>query len=112
MKIQLLASARDDLIDGFQFYEKKVTGLGDYFLSSLYSDIDSLKIFGGIHFKPYKNYHRALSKRFPFAIYYTLNDETVLVRAIVDSRKNPSWIRRRIEHSGPSAATDPTKQED
>lgn len=96
MRVQILASARDDLIDGFRFYEQKESGLGDYFLSSLYSDIDSLRIFGGIHFKPYEGYYRCLSKHFPFAIDYTLDDSTVLVRAVVDCRRNPSWIRKRI----------------
>ena len=97
MKVQILASARDDLIDGFYFYEQKEIGLGDYFLSSLYSDIDSLRIFGGIHFRPYRDYYRSLSKRFPFAIYYTLDEGAVLVRAVVDCRRSPSWIRKHIE---------------
>jgi hypothetical protein len=97
MKVQILASARDDLIDGFCFYEEKESGLGDYFLSSLYSDIESLRIFGGIHFRPYRDYYRALSKHFPFAIYYTMDDSTVLVRAVVDCRRNSSWIRQHIK---------------
>ena len=42
----------------------------------LYSAIDSLRILGGVHRKVYKNLHRALSKRFPFAIYYTVESST------------------------------------
>lgn len=74
-------------------------GLGIYFLDSLYSDIDSLRIYGGIHRKAYKNIHRALSKRFPFAIYYTVEWETVRVRSIVDCRRNPSWIRQHLRNA-------------
>ena len=96
MNIQILASAREDLIDGYHFHEKSEAGLGNYFLTTLYSDIESLRILGGIHSKPYGKYHRSLSKRFPFAIYYTVNDHTVLIRAIVDCRREPSWIRRRL----------------
>lgn len=40
MKIQILASARQDLFDGFRFYEKQSEGLGAYFLDSLFSDTD------------------------------------------------------------------------
>ena len=69
MKIQILDVAKEDLIEGFHFYERNENGIGDYFLACLYSDIESLKIFGGIHRKVYKNLHRSLSKRFPFAIY-------------------------------------------
>jgi hypothetical protein len=30
----------------------------------LYADIESLRLYAGIHLKPYKNYHQLLSKRF------------------------------------------------
>jgi hypothetical protein len=46
-------------------------GWGSYFLTNLYADIDSLHLSAGIHSKPYKHYHRLLSRRFPFAVFYT-----------------------------------------
>ncbi len=97
MKIQILDLAIDDLIQGFLFYDGKEKGLGDYFLSNLFADIESLKVFGGIHQKAYKGFHRALSKRFPFAIYYTIENNTVWVRAVVDCRRRPSWIRQHLK---------------
>lgn len=99
MKIELLDLAMVDLIEGFHFYERQEADLGTYFLDTLYSDIDSLRIFGGIHRKAYKNLYRALSKRFPFAIYYTLELETVRLRSIVDCRRNPSWIRQHLRNA-------------
>jgi hypothetical protein len=60
---------RDNLIDGFYFYEKQEPGLGNYFLTSLYSDMEAVKILFGIHPRAYRGFHRALSNRFPFAIY-------------------------------------------
>jgi hypothetical protein len=48
MKIIILPAARDDLADGFDFYERQREGLGDYFLDSLASDIDSLQLYAGI----------------------------------------------------------------
>lgn len=97
MKIKTLTSASQDLIDGYWFYEKQSEGLGTYFLDSLYSDIDSLAIYGGIHPIYFNKYHRSLSKRFPFAIYYRLENNTVLVHAILDCRRDPAWIRKRIQ---------------
>lgn len=69
MKIAILDQAKRDLIEGFRFYEDQDAGLGSYFLTNLYPDIESLRIYGGIHSKPYKGYHRKLSRRFPFAVY-------------------------------------------
>ena len=38
-----------DLIDGFHFYETQQADLGSYFLDSLFSDIDSLLVYAGVH---------------------------------------------------------------
>ena len=63
MKIKILSSASQDLIDGYWFYEK---------------------------------YHRLLSKRFPFAVYYRVEDQTALVYAVLDCRRSPAWIRKKL----------------
>jgi hypothetical protein len=62
----------------------------------LYSDIESLQLFAGIHRKAYKKYHRLLSKRFPYAVFYTVSKKTVFVHAVVDCRRDPDWIGRRL----------------
>ena len=64
MKIEILDEAEADLIEGFHFYERQQTGLGWQFLDSLFSDIDSLLLYGGTHNIVY-GYHRCLAKRFP-----------------------------------------------
>jgi plasmid stabilization system protein ParE len=95
MRIRILSAAEEDLEEGFRFYESQSPGLGSYFLDSLYSDIDSLAYFGGIHQIVF-GYHRPLSKRFPFAVYYRIIDDVVVVFAVLDCRRNPSWIRERL----------------
>lgn len=99
MRIEILDEAQQDLIEGFRFYEKQEFGVGSYFLDCLFSDIDSLILFAGIHQIVY-GYHRCLSKRFPFAIYYDVVGELVRVHAVLDCRRNPSWIRRRLMGTG------------
>jgi hypothetical protein len=69
VRIEILDEAQENLIEGFRFYEEREPGVGQYFLDCLFSDIDSLILFAGIHQTVY-GYHRSLSKRFPFAIYY------------------------------------------
>lgn len=96
MKIQILTSAKSDLIEGHRFYEKQLEGLGSYFLDSIFSDIESLLITAGVHSIHFKSYHRLLSKRFPFAIYYRCEQEIVKIYAILDCRKNPMWARDRL----------------
>ncbi len=100
MRVRLLKVAVSDLIDGYRFYEEQEEGLGDYFANSIYSDLESLKLYAEIHRKAFKDFHRLLSKRFPFAIYYTMDDEGACIHAIVDCRKNPSWIRKHLSDGG------------
>jgi hypothetical protein len=95
MQAVILPSARDDLAHGFDFYERQQKGLGDYFLESLFSDIESLRLFAGIHIKVF-GFHRTLSKRFPYAIYYDVEGSTFRVWAVLDCRRDPVFIRRRL----------------
>jgi hypothetical protein len=95
MIVNISSDAEADLVDGFWFYERQSPGLGDYFRSCLIADIDSLTYYGGIH-EIAHGYQRALSSRFPFCIYYSLSEEVVVIVAVVDARRNPLWIRRRL----------------
>jgi len=95
MKIEILEEAEQDLIDGFRFYEAQNFGLGQYFLDSLFSDINSLQLFAGIH-PWYFSYQRLLSKRFPFAIYYRVDNDVVRIRAVLNCRQDPKKIRNRL----------------
>lgn len=96
MKIRLLSVALEDLDVGRQFYEKQQAGLGDYFLDSLFSDIDSLLLYAGIHQKVF-GYHRTLSRRFPYAIYYRVEGEDIQVWRVLDCRQNPASITKRLK---------------
>ncbi|MGH8427481.1 MAG: type II toxin-antitoxin system RelE/ParE family toxin [Gammaproteobacteria bacterium] len=96
MKVRILASASRDLLGGYGFYERQSKGIGEYFLDTLYSDIDSLVVTAGIHPTHFGHYHRLLSKRFPFAVYYRIEDQTALVYAVLDCRRSPAWTRDRF----------------
>jgi plasmid stabilization system protein ParE len=96
MKIKILESAKEDLKEGYQFYELQEEGVGNYFLESLFSDIESLRLFAGIHSIHFGKYYRLLSKRFPFAVYYRIEENEVRVYAVLDCRRDPAWIRKRF----------------
>jgi hypothetical protein len=67
MRIEVLDDTKDDLVDGFHFYEEQSPGLGSYFLDSLFADIDSLLLYAGTHRIAFDS-HRSVASRFPFAI--------------------------------------------
>lgn len=96
MRIRVLDPAKDDLAEGFWFYESQETGLGHYFLDSIFSEIDSLEERAGIHPVYHVPYFQMFSDRFPFSIYYRVDGETVYVEAVIDQRRDPDWIEERL----------------
>jgi hypothetical protein len=101
VKISIQSSAVTHLRAGFKFYEKKQEGLGVYFLECLYSDIDSLQFYAGIHPVQLGGFYRMLSKRFPHAVFYQIRENTIFVRAVVDLRRKPEWIERQLKRLPP-----------
>ena len=96
MRVRITRSAERDLLEGFRFYERQAPGVGTYFLDSLIADIDSLVLHAGVHAKPDGRFHRALAKRFPFAIYDQSNADEALVVAVLDCRRDPAGLRKTL----------------
>jgi len=48
------------------------------------------------HSVKFKDYHRMICRVFPFAVFYLKSDDEVIVYAVVDCRRDPAWIRRRL----------------
>jgi plasmid stabilization system protein ParE len=96
VKIEILPSALEDLYAGHQFYEMQAKGIGDYFFDSLFSDIDSLVLFAGVHRKVY-GFYRMLSRRFPFAVYYKTDGNVAVVWRVLDLRRDPERIRQELQ---------------
>jgi len=44
MRVDVLDGARQDVLDGVQFYEKQSEGLGRYFFDSIMADIELLHL--------------------------------------------------------------------
>jgi len=99
MRVRVLTSAFKDLSAGREFYERQADGIGDYFLDSVFADIDSLALYGGIH-RSTMGFFRMLARRFPYAIYYKMDsDNSVIVHRVLDCRRDPRRIRRALKSS-------------
>ena len=88
MKVKILPTALEDLDRGRRFYARQRKSLGNYFLDALFSDIDSLELYAGIHIEVF-GFHRLRAKRFPYAVYYQVDGETRTVFRALDCRQGP-----------------------
>ncbi|CAA6690362.1 MULTISPECIES: type II toxin-antitoxin system RelE/ParE family toxin [unclassified Lentimonas] len=96
MRLQIRPSALADLAKGRRFYDSQELGIGYYFFDSLFADIDSLQLYSGIHPKV-MGYFRMLAKRFPYAIYYEVVEDVIIVSRILDLRQNPKSIKEQLK---------------
>jgi hypothetical protein len=87
VKIKVLPSAISDLDRGRMFYARQGTSVGDYFLDSLFSDIDSLELYAGVHMKVF-DFHRMLARRFPYAVYYRIDGDGALYSVFLIAGRN------------------------
>ena len=95
----VLDEVADDLNEGKAFYSIHGAWLGEYYWDSILSDIESLYLFAGVH-QIIFGYHRLLSKRFPYGIYYDIDDKIVRVIAVLPMRRDPVWIRNTLTERG------------
>lgn len=88
-EVLILEKAVTDLKKSKEFYNRQESGIGDYFIDEILSEIQELERKSGVHLEQF-NYFRKLSRKFPYAIYYYISRKKVFVIAILDLRQNPT----------------------
>ena len=99
MNIVITESASDDIAEGYIFYEEQYLGLGNYFEASILADIRSLVIYAGVHEIHFGIYYRKIASRFPYAIYYTAENDIIHIYAVADTRRKSNWFQDRFSQS-------------
>ena len=87
--------AEADMTEAFDWYEERDLGLGSEFLRS----IDA--IFGSITRNPlqypivHRSLRKAVARRFPYQVFYTVEKHGVLVVAVFHARRDPRLWQER-----------------
>ena len=84
-----------DITDAFLDYEEKREGLGHDFLLCVEDAIYRIEK-NPLHYQVvYKNLRRVLVRRFPYSIFYFVDEHKVIVTAVFHARRNPKlWDDR------------------
>lgn len=87
--------AEAELAEAFNWYEQQVAGLGSRFLLAVDAAINSIQRDPLQHPILYKNVRRALTRRFPFQVFFIVNDARITIIAVFHGMRNPSvWQNR------------------
>lgn len=95
-KIVLRRLCYEDLSESILWYSDKANNLGEEFLEEVENCLNRIKVNPNAYTKIYKNVRRALVKRFPFGIFYIVNEDQVIVLAVFHLSRSPKKLKERI----------------
>jgi len=97
MKYDLIIrpEAEAELAEAFDWYEEQLRGLGSEFLISVDATVHAIvrnpRQFAKIH----KEVRRALLHRFPYGVFFVVEDARIIVLAFFHAKRNPKrWQER------------------
>lgn len=94
-KLTLRKEAEFDIEEQFEFFEEKRVGLGHDFLLCVEEALDKLQKNPLIYRKIYKELRRTSITRFPFRVFYLVQNQNIIVTAVLHAKKDPtSWKNR------------------
>lgn len=88
----LTEKAEDELDDAYHWYEEQEPGLGKEFVRCIDAKIASINRHPLHHpIVQNDNVRRAIVNRFPFSIYFEIEEELITVFAILHQRRSPDY---------------------
>lgn len=88
MKLRYTGRAKEELEISLAWYERQRKGLGHDFLSCIEVAVQSIIKNPEMYRVYYSNFHGCVVRRFPFVIFYTLEETEIVVHSIFDSRRD------------------------
>ncbi len=93
-QIIIRPEAEVDLKDAFSWYEEQNPGLGLEFLRCIDACFDVILQSPTLFQTIYKNIRRALPHRFPYGIFYIVEENKVIVLAVLHAKRNPNLLKK------------------
>ena len=88
--------AEEDLDAAYSWYEDRQVGLGERFLLSVDSCMQSICDSPESYPSVRKRFRRAIVPRFPFSVFYEYADRVVKVHCVFHSARDPRKWRSRL----------------
>lgn len=95
LEVRLRPEAEQDLSDAAAWYEEQRQGLGHEFLDEVLTMLLSIADAPLMYPDIYRNTRRAVIHRFPFTVFYRVENSTVVVVAIMHASRNPHRWKSR-----------------
>ena len=97
MNYRFLVSARSEFKDAVDYYNQRQEGLGIEFAQEVDVVVGRILADPTSYEKFSENIYSLRTKRFPYAVFYALDDETVVILAVMHLRRKQGYWKDRIE---------------
>ncbi len=85
-----------DIKEAASWYQMQQSGLGDKFLDKVSAAIQKMIKAPFSYPVIYQNVRRILLNKFPFGIYYFIDNDSIIIIAVMHGSRNPNhWKKRR-----------------
>ena len=93
MEFKIEPSAKIDIQEEIHYYNSKQKGLGKKFHSEIKKCFDSIRKSPAYQIR-YSNIRCLPVKKFPSMIHYTFIDDKIVIRAVINTYRNPEkeWL--------------------
>lgn len=95
LRVVLRRAASDELMEAAAWYGRQGPGLGEEFLREIEQSIHAAATAPQRHPVVFGDIRRTVARRFPFAVYFRVRSDALVVLAVFHGRRNPViWQRR------------------
>jgi plasmid stabilization system protein ParE len=95
VEVRLRPEAEQDLADAASWYAKQRTGLGQEFLDEALAAFSTISEMPFMYAVVHRATRRALMHRYPFGIFYEVDDAGVVVIAVMHGSRHPRRWKSR-----------------
>lgn len=94
--LHFLPDVEEDVVIAYSWYEAKSPGLGEEFLRVFYACAGELSQNPLLYPRVYNEFHRRLLRRFPYAVYFQIKDDRIIVFGLFHCARNPRTIIKKL----------------
>ena len=94
--LRFLSAVETDLLHGRMWYESKAPGLGEEFWRVFYACCEELARNPQSYVRIHRDFRRRLLRRFPYAIYYRIEGDCVVVFGLFHCARDPRRVHRQL----------------
>ncbi len=88
-KIRFAKEASHEFRESVEWYESRVRGLGLRFTDELESTVERIRLNPDLYQRVSGNIRRIQVNRFPYSVFYTAEDDTLVILRIFHNKRRP-----------------------